>query len=592
MTSENSRSRKKRQLAAVVFADAVGYSAATQSDEEAAHGALMARLELLSDRLPEYHGEILNRTGDGVLALFDSVVEAVRYAVDMQTALTELNATQDGGLAMQFRFGVNFGDVIADGGQVYGDTVNIAARLEGAARADEVCITRSVYEQVRLRLDFTYEYLGPRSLKNIEEAVETYSAKPKQDTAVALPSLRPEQSQDDALLAQLFERPSVAVLPFHYLGSDIEQEFFADGLTEDIITNLSRFRGLSVIARSSAFVLKGQSQPVDDVARRFNVRYVVEGSLRHAGNRVRVRVDLSDGTESKTLWSERYDRDAEDIFSIQNDITSIATSAMAVQIEAAEHERLKTIAPPSLAAYGLVLQGQYHLYKYTREENIQARDFYAQGVDHDRNYARALAALSRTHNLDWRYSWTDEPDHSLDVAQRFAQDAVNADPSDARGQAELGYVRLYRKEHGASIDAYERAVALNPSDANIIMEFADTLAHSARADEAVELFQQAMRLNPYYPDDYLWGLAGAYFKLERYEDAMDSIQRMNNPAQGQRVLTASLALLGRIDEAKRRAELVRETQPGFSADKWAAIVPDIRPDDTQRFLEGLRLAGL
>lgn len=552
----------------------------------------MQRLEVFDRRAAEFDGEVVNHTGDGCLVLFDSVSEAVRYAVEVQGALTALDDAMAGEPAMAFRIGVNAGDIIVEDDRVFGDSINVAARVQALAPPGAVCITRAVYDQVRLRLDYAYDFLGTHQLKNIAESVETWTVGTTDAGVVAKPSVRPAPPTGDDLWQQLLSRPSVAVMPFENRSADPDHAFFTDGLTEDVIHNLSRFRGLSVIARASVFVLRQSALPIEEIARRLGVRYVVEGSVRRGGKRIRVNVSLTDAIERQSVWSEQYDRQVDDLFEVEDDITATVTSAMAVQIEAAERERLRTIVPPSLSAYGYILQGQYHLFRYTSESNASARDFYMHGIEISPKYARALAALSRTHNLDWRYGWSAAPDNSLDMAYRCAQDAVAADPNDARGHAELGYVRLYRKQHEAAIDAYKRAVSLNPSDANIIMEYADTLAHSGFGEEGVELFQRAMRLNPYYPDDYLWGLGGAYFKLGRYDDAIEAIRRMNNPAQGRRILTAALALSGNLDEARVQAEMVRQSHPGFDAEKWVMVVPDKNREDSLRFVEGLRKAGL
>jgi adenylate cyclase len=581
--------RSKRRLMAVVVADAVAYSAAMHSNEERAKRAIVSKLKFLESRVGVFRGRMIGHTGDGILAIFESLVDAVKFGVETQKALAPLEGVEP---ALPFRFAVTVGDIILEGDRIFGDCVNIAARIQALAEPDAVSITRPVYEQVRFQLHYGYEFLGPKSLKNISDPIDVFLVRPEVGAVTALPSQRSPVAGKNEIWEELFRRPSVAVMPFRNRSGDSSQDFFADGLTEDIITNLSRFKALSVIARASTFALKEQQLPLEEYSRRLGVRYVVEGSFQKIDTRVRIIVHLFDGTEHKELWSERYDRDIEKIFEIQDEITAIATSAMAVQIEASERARLKAVSPPSFVAYGLVLQGQSHLFKYTRQDNIQARDFYVQGLGRNNHYSRALAALSRTHNLDWRYGWSNSPEQSLDLAQQCALSAVDADPSDARGHAELGYVRLYKKQHDPSIDAYKRAVTLNPNDANILMEYADTLTHAGQAGEAVGLFRKAMRLNPYYPDDYLWALSGAYFKLGDYEQSIATIQLMNNPAQGRRIMAAALGLLGRVDEARAQADLVRQTQPEFDAVKWAAIVPDKRPEDVLKFIEGLRIAGL
>jgi TolB-like protein len=384
--------------------------------------------------------------------------------------------------------------------------------------------------------------------------------------------------------------PSVAVLPFENRSGSDEESWFADGITEDITINLSKFRNLFVIARSSAFLLKASAGRPPIAARDLGIRYLTRGTVRRAGSRMRITIELIDTATERTIWGETYRRDLDDIFAVQDEITETIVAATAVQIEANEHEQLRHGLPSNLAAYSFVLQGQQHLFKYTRRQNHEAHALYEKALKADPEYARAWSALSRTVNLDWRYSWTDQPD-ALDTALSHARSAVQLDPADARGFGELGFVHLWRKEHDASISAYERALALNPNDADLMSDMADALVFSGRSEDAVALLRRAMQLNPFYPDDYLWNLAGAHYDLQDYEKAIDAVLKMNNRTEGRRVLAASYAQLGRMEEARREAAKHKQAHPGFSLDRWSRVVPDRIESSAQHFYEGLKKAG-
>ena len=589
--SEGQAQKTGRRLGAILFADVAGYSRLMGHAEDETHNAVMDRVRHFQRRAPEYRGEILNVAGDNLLAFFDSVASAVDFAVAIQKENQQRNSDADQARRIDFRIGINLGDVIEEAGNIYGDCVNIASRLEGLAEPGGICISRAVYEQIKQQAEIGFQYLGPQELKNIVDPVEVFRLHEEKASGLHAATRR------DLLADPLFEkhlpsRPSVAVLPFKYLGGDHSEDFLADGLTEDITTNLSRFHGMFVIARASAFIYKDKSLPVQRICQELGVRYLVQGSVRQSGKRVRITIYLLDALEGQTLWAENFDREFGDIFEVQDEITEAAVATMSVRIEEAERERFRQLLPTDMEAYGLLLQGQQRIFRYKREDNVTARRLYEAALQNDPRYARAVAAISRTYNLDWRYAWAQAPDQSLDKALDLARTAIDLDPSDARGYAELGYVRLYRKEHDLSIASYERALSLNPNDADIINNMADALAHSGRSEEAVPLFNKAIRLNPFYPDQYLWDLGGAYYNLSEYEEAIRVVSRMNNPTEGHRLLAASYAQLDRMNEARHHAGKVLEAHPNFSIERWKLVLPDKHPDETEHFLEGLKKAGL
>jgi TolB-like protein/class 3 adenylate cyclase len=578
------------RLSAIVLVDAVGSTAAMSRNEMATLRAIESGLDLFVDVVANARGRVLNYAGDGALAVFDSVAAAVVAALRFQES-----RGAGAGPVIGFRAGVHLGEVYESGGRVFGDSLNLAERIQSATPDGGVCVSDLVYRAVQGRTDFSFEYLGPHRGKNMSEPIGLYRVY-KGAVGVMKASPRPPRTPLlDGLASSepdWSDTPSIAVLPFRNLSGDPSQDYFADGVTDDIITSLSRFGGLDLIARGSSFALRNKDMPVSEIGRRLGAHYVAQGSIRRSANRVRVSIELSNVENQHTIWAEKYDRPLEDIFALQDEIAELAVSVMSVRIEDAERRKLSSAPPDSLHAYGLALKGHNHLLAMTPADNAVARECYERSILDSPRYARAFAGLSRAYSFDWRYSWSAESPQSLERAFDIAVQAVGADPNDARGHAELGYVLLYRKEHDRSLASYRRALALNPNDATVIAEMADALTHAGHSQEALGHFERAMRLNPFYPDQYLWDMAGAYLKLRRFEEAIDCVQRMNNVAQGRRILASCYAHLGRLDEARAEAQLVRVAQPDFDADRWGRIIPDRRQEDIDLFVSGLKLAGL
>ncbi|MEX3011164.1 adenylate/guanylate cyclase domain-containing protein [Hoeflea sp. TYP-13] len=592
MMNANTESRLRRRLTAILFADMVGYSRMMADDELATTVAIKSCIEMFSALAGDFSGKVIGTAGDGVFLVFDSAVDAVAFAVEIQNRIKKQNEGVSKDKQTIFRIGINLGEIIIDDLDLHGDSINIASRIEAFAQPGRVCISGAVHDQVSNKLSFGYEYLGAQEFKNISELVDVFQVHEDPAGATLTTGLRRPARANESARDGSSKDQSIVVLPFGFQGNDPSESWFADGLAEDVTTNLSRFHDFFVIARGSAYVYNDRSIAPKEVARELGVRYVVDGSVRKAGPRIRVALQLLDAQSDRTIWGEQYNREIEDIFDLQDEITQVIVSATAAQIEASELDRFRQQPPASLAAYGFVLQGQSHIFRYTKEEVQRARDLYNSALDLDPHYARALAAKSRTLNIDWRYDWTDRPDRALDDALSLARQAVEYDNTDARGFGELGFAHLYRKEHEAAISAYERALRLNPNDADLMSDMADALAHTGRSEEAIELLHKAMRLNPFYPDQYIWHLGGAFFNLERYEDAIRTIQTMQNPTEGRRLLAASYGNLGREAEARAEAQKVLEAHPNFSVDAWAAVQPDKYEEDVVRFVEGLKRAGL
>nr|WP_174826795.1 adenylate/guanylate cyclase domain-containing protein [Ruegeria arenilitoris] len=577
-----------QKLGAILFADVVGYSRLMSENELDTYNALKLLMSQLEETCAAFQGRVVEVRGDGILALFDTATSAVEFGVELHRIASQHNQERTDNQRLMFRAGVHLGEILIDDRGIHGDNVNIAARLQEIAEPERVYVSSAVYDQVCNRLRYGYEFLGPKKLKNILSPISTYCVRSEVAGATMAGTMRPE------ILGDVLERPdtpSVAILPFSSQGGDESDSWIAEGLTDDIIMNLSKFRNLFVIARNSSFFFKTQEMPPKEAAQKLNVRYVARGSVRRSASRIRITAELVDATTERTIWGERFDRKIDDIFDILDEVTECIVAATAVMIESHEKQRMIQAIPSDLEAYGSVLQGQHHIFKYTRNDNRKAQSFYESALELDEGYARAAAALSRTLNIDWRYSWSEDPATALDQALTFAQRAIELDPTDARGFGELGYVHLYRKEHDAALQSYRRALALNPNDADMHSDYADALAHYGDNEAAISHLQQAMRLNPYFPDQYLWHLGGAYFNLHRYEDSIEAVNKMNNPTEGQRLLAASFAQLDQLDIARDIAERHRKAHPNFSLKRWESVQPDRLPEDTQHFVEGLKKAG-
>ncbi|MDJ0612957.1 MAG: adenylate/guanylate cyclase domain-containing protein [Rhizobiaceae bacterium] len=582
----------KRRLSAIIFADVVNYSRMMGEDEVETTVAVKQRVDAFEKLVGDYSGEIVSTAGDGVFMLFDSAVDAVGFALAIQKTISSLNENVPESKQIVFRFGVNIGDVLFGEKELTGESINIAARIESFASPGRICISGPVYDSIANKMTVGYEYLGAQKFKNIKDEVEVFQVHEDPTSAAMTAGGRRERNEQTSFKGDPIIDQSIVVLPFTFQGSDQGNSWFADGLTEDITTSLSRFQQFFVISRGSAYVYVDRQITPKEAANELGVRYVVNGSVRMAGTRIRITIQLVDVIRDRTIWGEQYNRNFDDLFDLQDEITQTIVSATAAKIETSEIERLRQLPPANMAAYGFVLQGQKYILSYTRDGVSRARSLYESALGSDPKYARAFAAKSRTLNLDWRYNWVADREKALDNALDLAQNAINIDTQDARGFGELGFSHLYRKEYEAAISAYERAQQLNPNDADLMSDMADALAHCGRSEEAIALLEKAMRLNPFYPDQYVWHLGGAYYNLKEYDKAIATIKTMQNPTEGRRILAASYGMLGKTDEAKQQAALIMKAHPNFNLDHWASILPDFHDQDTEHFIEGLRRAGL
>ena len=578
----------RQQSAAILFADIYGYSKLMNKDELGTYERVTRSIALIRSLIDDYGGRVVQTAGDGVLALFESSHQALRFAVEMQREFRNDVVWNSDGDPIAFRIGINEGNVIEGENGVQGHSVNIAARIQAIAQPGGICVSTSVRDAVGDAVDLPMRSLGPKKLKNIADLIEIFAIEvngPK-----AHPSTEVIARTEQVSLEP--EQVSVAVLPLDDLSGDPRDQHLCNGITGDIITNLSRFRDLAIIAHQSAKVIKRKDLSSPQLHEQLGIRYVMSGDLRRQGAKIRLRIELIEASSQRVLWSDRFGGDLGDIFTFQDEVTDIVAARLAIQIAEAERRRLAYLKTPDIRAYGLILRGQDLYTRFQRDSNLHARRLFEQATEIDPKFGRSYAAMSRTFNVDWRYAWSKDPEKSLDTSMELALKAIEHDPLDARGYGELGYAHLYKKQHDESLTAYERAIQLNPNDADLLAEMGDALACAGHADRAVASLQRAMILNPYHPDWYLWYLGEAYFHLGDYEKTIDAINKMQNKSEAHRLLTSSYALLGQIDEAKKHAAEILRAHPTFSIDSWARVPPDKDEEKLRLFLEGLRKAGL
>ncbi|WP_264214311.1 tetratricopeptide repeat protein [Leisingera thetidis] len=577
-----------RRLAAILAADVVGYARLISFDESGTLAALMAHIqELIEPKITEHKGRIVKLMGDGILAEFPSAVEAVLCAVQIQQSMVMRNREVPDDLRVIFRVGINIGDIVVEGEDIYGDGVNVASRIEGLADPGGVCVARNVFSQVNNKLNFTFDYLGEKAVKNIEEPVATYrvvigettEAPPKTPAreppgrirwrlalisavvvlAVVIGGAVWWQAQGpdfspariDRMAYDLPDEPSLAVLPFSNLSNDPEQQYFADGIANDLITDLSKFKSLFVISANSTFSYKGKAVKVQQVAEELGVRYVLEGSIQRTGDTIRINVQLIDALSGYHLWAERYDRKAEDLFAIQSEILKTIAGTLQVKVTNAEFERALNRPTENLSAYDYYQRGFYHYLAWGKENNGKARRSLEKAIELDPDYARAYAQLGFLYASDWRYEWVEDTSESLDLALSNVRKAVALNPNDYWNLWALGHVHLARGESDQALSAYSQALLLNPNDPRLLMEMVELLVSIGDAGRAVAQAQEAMRYNPFYPEWYLWNLGWAQYMAGQHDEAIATLQKMVNPPNGvRRTLAAALVQVGRVDEAR------------------------------------------
>jgi len=580
--------RLPRKLAAILYADVVEYSRLTGDDEDATHKALSESLDLISNTIQSHHGEVMHYAGDAVLAKFEAVVDALSGATAIQEQLQFLNAHLPSERMLKFRIGVNLGDVIEDRSDIFGDGVNVAARLEALADPGGICISDAVRTAVGIKLELGYKDIGEQQVKNIAEPVRAYKIVKREDKEI-LPEMPP---------IELPEEPSIAVLPFTNMSNEPDQEFFSDGITEDIITALSKVSALMVIARNSTFIYKGKAVDIKQVGREQGVRFVLEGSVRKAGNRVRITAQLIEATTGKHLWAEHYDRDLEDIFAVQDEITQKIVSALDVHLLAGEEARFWSSSTEDLQAWECFRLGRDLMDTYRAEDLPEAIHILQKATDHDPQYAAAWSLLAACHfhiEEDTRYSEI-ERNQALQSMRDCAERALECDPSCASAYTMLGLYHLTLKQYDEATQNANKSVKMAPNNAYGIAISAIILNKSGQPQKAIERIRKAMRLCPFYPVWFLSALGQVSRALNRADEAIDAYtewtSRDPDSLEGHIGLAEILGEVGRTEEAKVLATEVLRINPDFSIGEYIANLAFRDPTETARFEQGLRMAEL
>jgi TolB-like protein len=575
------------RLVAILVADVVGYSHLVEVDEAGTLAGLRTRrAEILRPLVAKHNGRIVKLMGDGVLIEFASAVSGIQCAVQLQAAMASANEVLAEDKQIVFRVGVNLGEVVVEGDDIYGDGVNVAARLEAICEPGGVCLSENVHRQIRGKTEILFEDLGEQRLKNIAEPVRVYRVR-SAGGVVARPALA------------LPDKPSIAVLPFQNMSGDTEQEYFADGMVEEIITALSRFRQLFVIARNSTFTYKGRAVDVKQVRRELGVRYILEGSVRKSGSRIRITGQLIDTATGAHLWADRFDGAVEDIFDLQDQVTARVVGAIAPKLEEAEIERAKRKPTESMDAYDQFLRGMANLYKWTKEGNEEALAHFYRAIDLDPNYAAAYGLAARVYIQRNAGGWVTDRVHELAETERLSRKAIDLAGDDAVALATAGFALsdfLGLVEEGDVI--IDRALGLNPNLAWIWLYSSWVKASLGKPEIALERIGQALRLSPNDPMTYSFHAAKAWAELfaghfnEAYSSAEAAIWQKPNFLLYTCIAAASAALAGRHPEAQRVVAQLKQTNPGLRISSVKDLIPLRRAEDTARWVEGLKLAGI
>jgi adenylate cyclase len=621
----------QRKLTTILAADVEGYTRLMRADEEATLETLTEYRDVVDGLIARHDGRVFSTGGDSVLAEFGSAVEAVRCAISCQEEIASRNAELADDRKLLFRIGINVGDVMVRDDDLFGDGINVAARLEGLAEPGGVCISGSVFEQIKHKLSLGFEDMGQQEVKNITEPVSAYRLVPGQVSVAAtttakasrvrhwrMPTIAAavvviiaaaglvwwqpwapdfEPASLERMAFPLPDRPSIAVLPFANLSGDSSQELFSDGITNDIITDLSRFGDLMVIASNSTFSYKGKPTKVQQVAEELGVRYVLEGSIQRIGEQVRVNVQFVDAISGEHLWAERYDRELRDIFAVQDEITQKVVAMLGAyegRVAEADRARAKRKETTNLNAYELALLATEARHRFNKEDNAKSLELSERAVALDPQYARAYVELAWSHFQDAMHGYSESSEISTKMAYDSAKAAIEIDESFAEGHWALADILGYLMgQPEKAVGAYKQALALNPNHADILADWGGWyLPYLGRAEEGIAVVKKAMRLSPFHADWMKWALTNAYFTAGRYEEAISAFQSVEYSPVGPRlVLVASYAHAGKLEEARAEAGKILEMQPDFSIramslkDRWTQA-------EVEHIRDGLRKAGL
>ncbi len=624
----------ERRLAAIVAIDVVGYSRLMNKDEGGTHLAVKDTVKsLINPKVAQYRGRIVKLTGDGALFEFASAVDAVTFAVEMQCAMRERNCDVPEERRIEYRVGINIGDIFIEPEDIYGDGVNVAARLEGLSETGGICIARNVFNQVKGKLDLTFKPLGKQKVKNIEEAISIYRVNidgKAEQLVTAVQTGGPDrklQARYVAAAAALLlmaagivwwqpwarrvgdpspgepaissslplpDKPSIAILPFANLSGDPQQEYFADGFTEDLITNIAQSKELLVIARNSTFKFKGRAVKIQQVAEELGVGYVLQGSLRRIGKNMRITVQLIDASNGAHVWAKRYDKPTAKLFDVQDEVSREIAGTLLVNISAADLAKSAQKRPKDLSAYDYVLRARAQIATHEKDATLEARALAEQAIAIDPDYAAAYATLGDTFILAYILQWAGP--EALNLAYDAARKAVELDPLSSTAHELLGRVFLRRRQHDDAVATFERSIELNPNRSRNFASLADTLTFANRAKEAVELMHKAIRLDPFYSPLYNLYLGRAYYFSKRYDKAVAQLRTCAARAPKFRAcymyLAPTYAELGRQADAERTATTLLKISPNFSiATSVQKHLPFV-PSAMQFYIRGLRKAGL
>jgi adenylate cyclase len=579
----------KRKLTAIFSADVEGYSRLMGEDELATIEALTSYKEAMTKLIKRYRGRVLDSIGDNLMAEFVSVVDAVQCAVEVQQVLSSKNKDLPGNRRMNFRIGINLGDVIEEGERIYGDGVNVAARIEGIAEGGGICISGTAFDQVENKLGLEFAYLGEQTVKNIKKPVRVYRVEMEGGT------FDPEMSQ----ALPLPDKPSIAVLPFVNMSNDPEQEYFSDGITEDIITNLSKVSGLFVISRNSSFLYKGRQVKIQEVAKDLGVHYVLEGSVRRAGDKVRITAQLIDGNTENHVWAEKYDRELQDIFSVQDEVTQKVVSELAVALTVTESDRLPRKHTKNFEAYDMYLRAKKEAYMHTKESSVKAIEMSQRVIDLDPNFAGGYQIQSFLLSRAIRFGWSESPNEALEKALKLAQKAISVDDKFPLSYVALASVYLTQGKHDEALAAANRAATILPGDADTIVWLGFYLNWVGRAEEAIKAIKKARELNPMYLYGgwpvYLAFMGFACFTAGLYEESIWNVKKaieQYGASLWYPFLIASYIILGRKEEAKKLAQQYLKANPTFSLSSWTFGRLYKSSEDSERLYGALREAGL
>jgi adenylate cyclase len=586
-----SATRVVRRLSALLVTDVVGYSELMRDDETATYRRVQADVnELFSPKIREYNGRIVKTTGDGLIAEFLSIVECVQCAIVLQDTVAKRRPSIAANSLPEeeeiiYRMGVNLGDVIAENDDIFGDGVNVAARLQQLAEPGGILLSDEAYRQVRGKLDVTFQDLGNQRLKSIAEPVRVFR--------VALASAKPGRVKHTAAVGRSHASgiPSIAVLPFEDMSGDLAQDYLSDGITNDIIIDLSKFSGLFVIARHTVFTYKGKAIKIEDVGRDLGVRYVVEGTVQRAGERVRIGVRLIDAGSGQHLWAERYDRPMHEFFRVQDEIIHAVVGTLVTRVNSSESQRVLGARPDDVETYDIYLRGRAAWHEWTRESNLLAREYFTKAIDLDPSFSLAYGYLAYTLTQAWIAGWVQSPE-VLREAYEMAQKAVALGASESDNHWSLAAAYIYNREFDKGLAAFRRAIDLNPNNPDLLVDMADAFVYVGQVGDAIANVERAMRFNPIYPDNYLWTLGMALYHAGQCELAVVALNKMSNPANlARRHLAAAYVRLGNVAEARRVVAEFLKYDPTYTLDR-EKLWPYKDPVILESLLTDLRSAGL